>query len=144
LSRIEQTLATQPTDGELLLIGRRQLRNNNSWMHNTARLVRGRDRCTLLMHPLDARERGISAGSSVRIASRVGAIEASAELSDEMMRGVVSLPHGFGHGAEGARLRVAAERPGVSVNDVTDDARVDPVSGTSVLNGVAVTVRAVS
>jgi anaerobic selenocysteine-containing dehydrogenase len=139
LARVEEKLAAVE-GGALLLIGRRQLRNNNSWMHNSARLVRGRDRCTLLMHPDDARERAIADGTGVSITSRVGSIVVNVELSDSMMRGVVSLPHGFGHGVEGTRMRVAAERPGVSVNDVTDDRLVDTLSGTSALNGVPVAV----
>lgn len=139
LDRAAAILASFRAD-ELLLIGRRQLRNNNSWMHNTARLVRGRDRCTLLMNPDDARGRGIADGSRVRIASRTGSIFAIVELSDSMMRGVVSLPHGFGHDARGAQLRVASERPGVSANDVTDERLLDMLSGTTALNGVPVAV----
>ena len=125
-----------------MLIGRRTLRSNNSWMHNSHRLVKGRPRCTLLMHPRDAASRGLVAGQQVRIASRVGAVEAPLEVSEEVMPGVVSLPHGWGHGRPGTRLRVAEAHAGVCVNDVTDDTLLD-VSGTSALNGVAVTVEPV-
>jgi len=128
--------------GQLSLIGRRHLLSNNSWMHNTKRLVRGRERCTLLIHPDDARAAGVADGGRVSIASRVGSVDAIAEISAAMMPGTVSLPHGFGHGLTGVSLRVASERPGVSVNDVTDDSRMDTLSGTSALNGVPVTVRA--
>jgi anaerobic selenocysteine-containing dehydrogenase len=118
------------------------LRSNNSWMHNSLRLVKGPARCVLLMHPEDAAARGLAAGDRVEIASATGTIEAPLELSSAMMPGVVSLPHGWGHDRPGVRLAVAAAHPGVSLNDVTDERRVDPVSGTSSLNGVPVTVRA--
>ncbi|NOU32028.1 MAG: molybdopterin oxidoreductase family protein, partial [Polyangiaceae bacterium] len=111
--------------------------------HNAERLVRGRERCILLMSPVDAERAGIRSGTRVEVRSRVGSLEVGVELSDEMMPGVVSLPHGFGHGLRGVQLRVAQVRPGVSANDVTDDARYDAVSGTSALNGVPVTVRPV-
>ncbi len=136
----EAELATLPG---LLLIGRRQMRSNNSWMHNAERLVRGPERCILLMSPVDAQRAGIRSGARVEVRSRVGSLEVSVELSDAMMPGVVSLPHGFGHGLRGVRLRVAQVRPGVSANDVTDDARYDAISGTSALNGVPVTIRPV-
>jgi anaerobic selenocysteine-containing dehydrogenase len=124
----------------LALIGRRQLRSNNSWMHNAPQLMRGRDRCTLLMHPSDAEVRGLTHGDRVRVTSRVGAVEAPLELTEEMMPGVVSLPHGFGHDRPGVRLRVAAESPGVSLNDLTDDLALDLLTGTAVLNGTPVEV----
>jgi anaerobic selenocysteine-containing dehydrogenase len=127
---------------ELLLIGRRSLRSNNSWMHNSERLVKGPARCTLLMHPSDAEQRGLAPGGAVRIAGAVGAVEAPLEISDEMMPGVVSLPHGWGHDRPGVRLSVAREHAGASVNDVTDDRRIDAVSGVSSLTGVPVTVSA--
>jgi anaerobic selenocysteine-containing dehydrogenase len=127
-------------NGSLELVGRRELRSNNSWMHNCERLVKGKERCTLLMHPQDAAARGLRDGQPVRVASRVGAVVAPLEISDEMRPGVVSLPHGWGHGREGTRLRVAGARPGASVNDLTDDLLVDPLSGTARLNGVPVEV----
>ncbi|MFO0577933.1 MAG: molybdopterin oxidoreductase family protein [Polyangia bacterium] len=126
----------------LLLIGRRQLRSNNSWMHNSLRLVKGKSRCTLLMHPTDAAPRGLRSGQSVRITSRVGAVITEVELSDEVMPGVVSLPHGWGHDRPGARLQVASQRPGVSMNDLTDEALRDRLSGCSILSGVPVRVTA--
>jgi anaerobic selenocysteine-containing dehydrogenase len=129
---------------DLLLIGRRQLRSNNSWMHNYPRLMKGRDRCTLLLHPADAAARGIADGARVRLGSRAGSVEVAAELSDEVMPGVVSLPHGFGHARPGIRLGVAAEHPGASANDVTDELRLDALGGNAALNGVPVRVEAVS
>ncbi len=147
LDRLEASAQTpgprRPPNG-LLLIGRRSLRSNNSWMHNSERLVKGRDRCVLLMHPLDASERGLEGGQSIVLKSAVGQIEVPLEISDEVMPGVVSLPHGWGHGGAGTQQRVANAHAGASVNDVTDDRRFDPVSGTTSLNGVPVSVSAVS
>jgi anaerobic selenocysteine-containing dehydrogenase len=127
-------------DAGLVLIGRRELRSNNSWMHNSERLVRGKPACTLLMHPADAARLGIGDGQRVRITSRTGSVEVDAELSDDLMPGVVSLPHGWGHSREGIRLRTAQRYPGVSANDVTDDGAVDALSGNAAFNGTPVEV----
>jgi len=140
--RLQTWLQSQPmpsaANGTLLLIGRRQLRSNNSWMHNSERLVRGKARCTLLVHPDDARQYGITSGQMVRVISRVGEIIAPAEVSDEVMPGVVSLPHGWGHDRPGVQLDVARRYPGVSINDITDEQLVDEVSGNAALSGVPV------
>ncbi|AUX30803.1 MULTISPECIES: molybdopterin oxidoreductase family protein [Sorangium] len=125
---------------DLQLIGRRQLRSNNSWLHNSRRLVKGRNRCTLLMHPEDAAHRGIAAGQRIRVCSRVGSIDLEVELTDEVMPGVVSAPHGWGHGRDGVRLETARRHAGESVNDLTDDLAIDALSGTAALNGVPVRV----
>jgi anaerobic selenocysteine-containing dehydrogenase len=122
----------------LVLIGRRQLRSNNSWMHNSERLVKGPERCTLLVHPDDAAARGLGEGARVVLRSRVGAVEVPVALDAGMMRGVVSLPHGFGHGRPGTRLSVAAAHAGASINDVLDDGVFDELTGTAALNGIAV------
>jgi anaerobic selenocysteine-containing dehydrogenase len=127
---------------DLVLIGRRQLRSNNSWMHNSPRLMKGADRCTALLHPDDAERRSLVAGQRVRVASRVGAIEVPLEITDEMRPGVVSVPHGFGHGRPGVGWKVAASHPGASVNDVTDPAIVDRITGNAALNAVPVRVEA--
>jgi len=140
LPRVRARLGRVEHAGTLSLIGRRELRSNNSWMHNSARLVKGPDRCVLLMHPEDAGARGLSHGERVRVGSRAGTVEANLSVTDEVRAGVVSLPHGWGHGRPGVRLRVAAERPGASLNDVTDELAVDALSGTSVLSGVPVEV----
>ena len=124
LARVESELLAAPAarNGELLLIGRRDLRSNNSWMHNSLRLVKGPERCTLLMHPDDARARGLAPGQSVQVRSRVGSVPVPAShLTDAVMPGVVSLPHGWGHGRPGVQLRVASAHAGVSINDLTDD-----------------------
>ncbi|MGD8608289.1 MAG: molybdopterin oxidoreductase family protein, partial [Myxococcales bacterium] len=123
-----------------LLIGRRHLRSNNSWMHNSQRLMKGKPRCTLMIHPQDAQRLGVQGGDVVAVASRVGRVTLPAEVTDEMMPGVVSLPHGFGHGREGVRLTVATDHPGVSVNDLTDDQFLDALSGNAAFSGVPVTV----
>ncbi|HXD54206.1 MAG TPA: molybdopterin-dependent oxidoreductase [Solirubrobacteraceae bacterium] len=133
----------QLRDGfDLTLIGRRSLRSNNSWMHNSRRLIKGADRCTALMHPDDAAGRGLSAAQLVRVSSTVGSIELPLEVSDEIRPGVVSIPHGFGHGREGVGWRTAAAHAGVSVNDITDPAIVDRLTGNAAYNDVAVRVEA--
>jgi len=141
--RLLATLDDDPTDQPLLLIGRRHLRSNNSWMHNSLRLVRGKDRCTLLMHPDDAVRLGVAGETMVAVVSRAGRIEVPLELSDEVMPGVVSLPHGWGHHRPGIELSVAGKHPGVSINDLTDESEVDDLCGNAVLSGVAVRVEAV-
>ena len=124
----------------LVLIGRRHLRSNNSWLHNSASLVKGKPRCTLLMHPDDAARQGLQNGARVAIESRVGRIEAPLEVSDTIMPGVVSLPHGFGHDRARVELSVAREHAGVSVNDITDDLLLDRLSGNAAFSGVPVVV----
>ncbi|MDX3001164.1 molybdopterin-dependent oxidoreductase [Kribbella solani] len=129
-------------DGELLLIGRRHLRNNNSWMHNSARLVKGKPRHHLLMHPHDLADRELSDGQLVTVTSAAGSIAVEVAASNDIMPGVVSLPHGFGHHHPGTRLTVASQVPGPSANDITDAAFTDPTAGTAAVNGVPVTVTA--
>jgi len=141
LERLDKSQSELQKD-ELLLIGRRELRTNNSWIHNSHRMVKGKPRCTLLMNPQDAQLRSLANGQSVRVSSRVGQVEVPIEISDEIMPGVVSLPHGWGHGRAGTRLRVASETPGVSINDLTDHARVDSMSGVAALSGTPVKVAA--
>ncbi len=130
------------TDGELVLISRRDLRSNNSWMANSERLVRGRRRSALLMHPTDAAARGLTDGARARVTSAAGFIVVEVDLTDAMMPGVVCLPHGWGHDRDGVRLTVARAHGGASVNDVTDDQRVDALSGNAAFSGTAVRVRA--
>lgn len=143
MGRLEQLLGARLPEGyDLQLIGRRHLRSNNSWMHNAPRLMKGKQRCTLLVHPDDAAARGLSDGGLAEIRSRVGAVTVPVEVSDTVMPGVVSLPHGFGHGRQGVKLSVASAHAGVSINDLTDAQEVDGVGGTAVLNGTPVVVRA--
>lgn len=141
VARLEKSLHENGTaNGGLLLIGRRNLRSNNSWMHNTVRLVKGPESCTLIMHPADAEERGVAQGDQVRVRSRVGEVTVPVVVSSDIARGVVSLPHGWGHARQGVSLEVARAHAGASVNDLTDELLVDSVSGTASLSGVPVTV----
>lgn len=145
LTRLRDTLrpgtAPEPPrgTGELVLIGRRHQRDNNSWMHNSPRLTRGQARHQLLMNPDDLADRGLTDGTRVRITSRVGEVITEVRATDDLMRGVVSLPHGYGHAARGMRMGNASRVRGVSINDLTDPERLD-VSGNAALSGVPVTV----
>src|SRR5581483_5705697 len=139
LPRLEAALLRRADEG-LVLIGRRMLRSNNSWMHNSLRLVKGPPGWTLLIHPDDAAARGLSAGESARVASRAGTVEAPVALSADMARGVVSLPHGWGHGRDGAALSVAAAHAGASLNDLTDEQSIDALCGNAAFSGVPVTI----
>jgi anaerobic selenocysteine-containing dehydrogenase len=141
LADVPRLLAARAEPG-LQLIGRRDLRSNNSWMHNSQRLVKGPDRCTLLMNPADAGARGLRHGQRVRVRSRVGQVDVALEVTDAMAPGVVSLPHGWGHGRQGTRLAVANAHAGASLNDVTDPLRVDALSGVAAFSGVPVDVTA--
>ncbi|MGW6279214.1 molybdopterin-dependent oxidoreductase [Kribbella sp. NPDC055071] len=127
-------------DGELLLIGRRHLRNNNSWMHNSARLVKGKPRHQLLMNPDDLDRRELADGQLVTVTSAAGSLSVEVAASNDMMPGVVSLPHGFGHNRPGTHLTIANQLKGPSANDITDPNLTDPVAGTAAVNGVPVTV----
>ncbi|MEU8631187.1 molybdopterin oxidoreductase family protein [Amycolatopsis sp. NPDC048633] len=130
----------RPLDEGLVLIGRRHLSSNNSWMHNLKPLVRGGNRCTVLVHPADATRLGLTDGSLASVTSRAGKLEVPVEVTDEIRQGVVSIPHGWGHDADGSRTRVAQANPGVNSNLVTDETLLDVPSGTSVLNGIPVEV----
>jgi anaerobic selenocysteine-containing dehydrogenase len=137
LARLDQM--PLPVEGELLLIGRRHKQDCNSWMHNSERLTKGAPRHQLLMNPDDLTGRGIEDGKLVTVSSRVGTVEVEVKATDDMMPGVVSLPHGFGHGRVGSRMGRAAEVVGVSINDLTDPELLD-ISGNAALSGVPVTV----
>ncbi len=135
----------EPTDGrDLLLIGRRHLRSNNSWMHNSTRLTRGSNHCAVLVHPDDAQARGIAAGGRVSVSTAAGSIEAVAEISESVMPGVVCMPHGWGHGSRsGVGWSHAASLPGSSVNDITEDTRYDPLSGNAAVTALPVSLQPV-
>ena len=139
LARLEGAIADFEDRG-LVLVGRRHLRSNNSWMHNINVLVKGAPRCTLQVHPDDAVALGLTDGAPASITSRVGSVTAPVEVTDSIRPGVVSLPHGWGHDKPGTRMRVAAEHAGVNSNVLSDDQAMDPLSGTSVLNGIPVDV----
>ncbi|MFE8071333.1 molybdopterin-dependent oxidoreductase [Marinobacteraceae bacterium S3BR75-40.1] len=137
VAHLEQPL----DDNELHLIGRRHVRSNNSWLHNSQRLVKGKERCTLMIHPKDASRIGLQAGDQAQIKGPAGQIRLPAEITDHIMPGVVSIPHGWGHNRKGIQMSVAEAHAGASINDLIDDQAVDPVSGVSVLNGQTVTVK---
>jgi anaerobic selenocysteine-containing dehydrogenase len=130
-------------DGGVVLIGRRDLRSNNSWMHNLPGLVSGPERCTLHVHPDDAAPLGLGDGDLARVRSRTGVLEVPVHLTADIMPGVVSLPHGWGHGADGVRLGVARAHAGVNSNVLADGELLEPLSGTAVLNGIPVQLAAV-
>ena len=140
LPRLQADLSAH-RNGQMVLIGRRQLRSNNSWMHNLPALVKGKDRCTAQIHPADAERLGLADGASARVSSSVGELVAPVEITDEIMPGVISIPHGWGHSADGVRLAVAAEHPGVNSN-LLAPVEVDVPSGNAVLNGIPVEVTA--
>ncbi|MFB8216902.1 molybdopterin-dependent oxidoreductase [Streptomyces anulatus] len=138
LPRLRRALGDRPAP--LVLVGRRHLRSNNSWMHNVGSLTGGSNVCTLQIHPDDAARLGLVDGATARIESSGGAIEAPAEITDTVRGGVVSLPHGWGHSRPGTRMGVAAAHPGANVNQLLDGTLLDPLSGTAVLNAIPVSV----
>jgi len=141
LESLTRSLADTSRDpNSLVLIGRRHLRSNNSWMHNINVLAKGKFRCTVQIHPEDADRLGLSDGAEATITSRVGSVTAPVEITDSVTVGVVSLPHGWGHDRPGASLGIAKQRPGVNSNILTDPELLDPLSGTSVLNGIPVSI----
>jgi anaerobic selenocysteine-containing dehydrogenase len=127
-----------PRNGGMVLVGRRQLRSNNSWMHNLPVLVKGKHRCTLQVHPDDAERHGLSDGEQAELRSRAGAVIAQVEITDTVMPGVCSLPHGWGHDVDGTEQRVASAHAGTNSNVVADELLVDALSGNAVLNGIPV------
>jgi anaerobic selenocysteine-containing dehydrogenase len=142
LPRLRRSLELRSEPGGLVLVGRRQMRNMNSWLHNLPALARGRDRCLLLLSPKDAGARGIEDRGRAWVTSRVGRIEAEVKVTDEMMPGVVSLPHGFGHTLPGTRISVASDnQPGACSNYLTDELALDEISGTHIANGIPVEVQ---
>jgi anaerobic selenocysteine-containing dehydrogenase len=143
LARVRAEFKTPPEDG-LKLIGRRHVRSNNSWMHNYHLLVKGAQRCTLMMNPEDMRSREVENGDEVLISSRTGTLQVAVEATTDLMPGVVSLPHGYGHNREGTQIKIATAHAGVSCNDLTDELALDTLSGNAAVNGVVVTVRPAS
>jgi anaerobic selenocysteine-containing dehydrogenase len=136
LARLEAAADRTP-NGHLVLVGRRHLRSNNSWMHNIDVLIKGKLRCTLQINPVDAARLGV--GEAAKVTSSSGSVVADVEVTDAVMPGVVSLPHGWGHDMEGTQLSVAATRPGVNSNKLAPGA-MDPLSGNAILNGIPVEV----
>jgi len=139
-ARQEMPPAGKAKKGDMVLIGRRHIRSNNSWLHNSLPLVKGKNRCTAMIHPDDAAVLKVKEGEELRVSSRVGDILIPVELCTDIMPGVISIPHGFGHHREGTQLSIAEGKAGVSMNDITDDLWVDSLSGTAALNGIPVRV----
>ncbi|MCX2931950.1 molybdopterin-dependent oxidoreductase [Mycobacterium sp. CVI_P3] len=142
IPRLARRMEREPD--ELVLVSRRHLRSNNSWLHNVSALMKGRDRCTLLMHPDDAATRGVSGGDTVSVVSSAGRIDVPVEVTDAIKPGVVSMPHGWGHGKPGTRMSVANGSPGVNTNILSPPTFLDEPSGNGALNGIPVTVGPVS
>ncbi|MDE1999045.1 MAG: molybdopterin-dependent oxidoreductase, partial [Burkholderiales bacterium] len=142
LHRLVPTFSTTTDAEQLKLIGRRDVRSNNSWMHNSARLVSGKNRCVLWMHPQDANQRGLRDGQTVAVQSRVGQIVVPLHVTEHIRSGVVSLPHGWGHDRPGIQLDVAQAHAGASINDLTDDRAIDALSGNAAFSAVPVEVKA--
>jgi anaerobic selenocysteine-containing dehydrogenase len=141
LDRAEaQLFGAEKSHDSLMLIGRREIRSNNSWIHNFKRLVKGKNRCVLFMHPDDLAGHDLQDGQEVKVKSRVGEVVLPVQATEGIMRGVVSMPHGWGHGRKGVRMSIAQAHAGVSMNDLVDDQALDELSGNAILNGVPVTV----
>jgi anaerobic selenocysteine-containing dehydrogenase len=138
------TLTADPASNmpefDLRLIGRRDPRSNNSWLHNSYRMVKGKKRCLALVHPQDAAARGIQDGDMAVVRSRVGAIRIPVSIDENIMPGVISIPHGWGHRVDGVGLRIARQHAGVNTNILTDDYFLDSLSGNAALNGVPVSL----
>ncbi|MCK9285827.1 MAG: molybdopterin-dependent oxidoreductase [Rhodocyclaceae bacterium] len=144
MERLRTASAEYGRPGTLMMIGRREPRTNNSWTHNLHVLAKGRNRCTALLHPADAARLGLADGDRARVSTAVASIEIAVELTESIMPGVVSIPHGWGHDEEGTRLDIARRNPGANFNKLVDERVIDVPSANAVLSGVAVTVEAVS
>lgn len=140
LARLKKSCARPSPEGSLLLVGRRHVRSKNSWMHNIEMLVKGKDRCTMMMHPDDARARDIQDGQTVVVSTDLGSLEIASEVTDDMMPGVISIPHGWGHGQAQTRMDVAEKYAGVNVNALISEAEYDQTSIISAVNGISVRV----
>jgi anaerobic selenocysteine-containing dehydrogenase len=144
LSRVKETFligADLKDDGyDMMLIGRRHILSNNSWLHNSRRLLKGKNRCTALLHPEDAKKHNINPGDMIEVQSKVGSIILPSELTEDIMPGIVSIPHGWGHDRPGVQLKTAREFAGVSVNDITDNRVTEELTGSSVFFGVPVRI----
>jgi anaerobic selenocysteine-containing dehydrogenase len=141
VTRLHEALAEardRNGDASMVLVGRRDLRSNNSWMHNLPMLVKGKPRCTVWVHPGDAERLGLADGEPARVVSRAGAVEIPVEVTDDVMPGVVSIPHGWGHDAPGMALSVASDHAGTNSNVLADEMLIEPLTGTAVLNGIPV------
>ena len=146
LERLESKLAQWESETNktypFSLIGRRHLRSNNSWMHNSKRLTKGKERCTLLMHSKDADSLNFNNGQTVTVTSTIGKVKLPIEITDNMMQGVVSIPHGWGHHREGTTIKTSQQNAGVSLNDLTDHNKIDTLTGNADFSGTKVKITA--
>jgi len=133
---------TANTKEKMLLIGRRHVRTNNSWMHNLPLSAKGPNKCTMEINTQDAERLGLQDGDTAAVSNNGQTVNVVAEITDDIMPGVISIPHGFGHSVSGTNMQVAADRPGVNSNLLADDQKIDPLSGNAILNGIPVTVAA--
>jgi anaerobic selenocysteine-containing dehydrogenase len=142
LKRLEESKIEMLNSGQntFWMIGRRHLRDNNSWMHNSAKLMKGKNRCTLLIHPKDAKRLAIAENTSVTVKSRVGEVQLPIEISEDIMPGVVSIPHGYGHNRTGTKMSVAEKYPGVSLNDLSDEKIIDKLTGNSAFSALRISI----
>jgi len=140
----ELTQTNTPENLSFLLVGRRNLRSNNSWMHNLERMVKGPNTCTAIIHPTDAEELNVADGDILQITSEVTTVRIEAEVSDEIMKGTISIPHGWGHHRDGIKMKVASAHAGVSFNDLADEKVTDRLSGASVINAIPIAVQKLS
>ena len=143
IARLRKAMVRTPSK-ELLLIGRRHVRSNNSWLHNSQRLVKGKNRCTLMIHPVDAKKSKLKNGDTALVESKVGMLHIETQITDDIMQGVISIPHGWGHSMQGTQLEIASKHPGVNLNILSDDKFVDKLTGTTAFNGIPVSVSKVN
>ena len=139
-----QQLETETTpEYPFYLIGRRHLRSNNSWMHNSKRLVKGKERCTLLMHSKDAHSLNLKENQLVTVTSNIGSVKLPVEVTDTIMQGVVSIPHGWGHHRKGTKTAIAEQHAGVSLNDLTNPKNIDRLTGNADFSGTKVKIEGI-
>jgi anaerobic selenocysteine-containing dehydrogenase len=138
--KIKQWKNEKEQEFEFLLVGRRHLRSNNSWMHNTDRLIKGKERCTLLINELDAKKLNLTDKQLATVSSNVGTVHVNIDISDEMMPGVVSIPHGWGHSYSATKMEIAKKNAGVSINDLTDPNKIDKLTGNADFSGTRVRI----
>ena len=140
LPRLKEFNKQQPSDYPFKMIGRRLARSHNTWTHNSYRLIKGKNQVTLQINPQDAKALNIENGETVRVSSNTGEVQIQAELDQNIMPGVVSIPQGWGHNHKNTRMNTAAKQPGISINSLTDDARIDELTGNAAFNGTPVSV----
>ena len=143
ITRLRKAMEREPTK-ELLLIGRSHVRSNNYWLHNSHRLVKGKNRCTLMIHSVDAKKAKLKNGDTALVESKVGMLHIETKMKDDIMQGVISIPHGWGHSMPDTQQQIASKHAGVNLNTLSDDKFVDKLTGTAAFNGIPVSVSKVN